>query len=95
MPLGVRVFQLAKELGMSSKELMTFLHTQGHKVNNHMCALEDTVVQILRERLPRKSPGADTKAEAGATKGAQPAGRSERREAVPAGASCYAPSRRT
>ncbi len=57
--MGVRIFQLAKELGMSSKELMTFLKTQGHKVTNHMCALEDNVAQILRDRLPPKKATAD------------------------------------
>jgi translation initiation factor IF-2 len=70
--LPVRIFQLAKELGKSSKELMTFLGTQGHKYSNHMQNIPDTVAMILRDRYkpkvpkpppapPRPAPGAEQK----------------------------------
>ena len=52
--MGVRIFSLAKELNMTSKELMAYLETQGHNVKNHMCTIPDTVAQILRDRLPKK-----------------------------------------
>jgi translation initiation factor IF-2 len=38
---------------MSSKDLMDYLRTQGHQISNHMCSIEDSVAQILRDRLPR------------------------------------------
>ena len=52
--MGVRIFSLAKELNMTSKELMAYLETQGHPVKNHMCTIPDTVAQILRDRLPKR-----------------------------------------
>jgi small GTP-binding protein len=52
--LGVRIFSLAKELNMTSKELMAYLETQGHSVKNHMCTIPDQVAQILRDRLPKR-----------------------------------------
>jgi translation initiation factor IF-2 len=45
---------LAKELEMSSKDLIAFLRTQGHKVASHMSNIEDTVAQILRDRIKPK-----------------------------------------
>jgi hypothetical protein len=53
--LGVRIFSLAKELNMTSKELMAYLETQGHNVKNHMCTIPDQVAQILRDRLPKRA----------------------------------------
>ena len=55
--MGVRIFQLAKELGMSSKDLMEYLRTQGHQISNHMSSVEDSVATILKDRLPRPSSG--------------------------------------
>ena len=53
--MGVRIFTLAKELDMSSKDLITFLKTQGHKVASHMSSIDDPVAKILRDRLKPKS----------------------------------------
>src|SRR2546422_9249248 len=39
---------------MSSKDLMVFLRTQGHNVSSHMSNIEETVAQILRDRLKPK-----------------------------------------
>ncbi|MBI4606910.1 MAG: translation initiation factor IF-2 N-terminal domain-containing protein, partial [Planctomycetes bacterium] len=39
---------------MSSKDLVTFLQTQGHKVTNHMSSISDTVARILRDRYKPK-----------------------------------------
>jgi len=52
--LSVRIFTLAKELGLSSKDLIAFLLTQGHKPTSHMSTLSDTVADILRARLKPK-----------------------------------------
>tara|TARA_B100000809_G_scaffold263951_1_gene318482 strand:- start:443 stop:2608 length:2166 start_codon:yes stop_codon:yes gene_type:complete len=40
---------------MSSKDLITFLKTQGHKVASHMSSIDDPVAKILRDRLKPKS----------------------------------------
>lgn len=56
--MKVRIFSLAKELDMSSKDLITFLKTQGHMVASHMSSIEEPVAKILRDRLKPKSPEA-------------------------------------
>jgi translation initiation factor IF-2 len=43
----MRVFELAKQLGVPSKDLMNDLKTLGVTVSNHMAALEDQVVTQL------------------------------------------------
>ena len=40
---------------MTSKELITFLKTQGHQVTSHMSSIDDQVAKILRDRLKPKS----------------------------------------
>ena len=52
--MAVRIFTLAKELDMTSKELITFLKTQGHQVTSHMSSIDDPVAKILRDRLKPK-----------------------------------------
>ncbi|MFC1671834.1 translation initiation factor IF-2, partial [Planctomycetota bacterium] len=53
----MRVHELAKELGMSSKELIAICTTQGMEVKNHMQALEDDQVDALRNASGSKSAG--------------------------------------
>jgi translation initiation factor IF-2 len=95
--LAVRIFQLAKELGKSSKELMTFLATQGHKYSNHMQNIPDTVAMILRDRYKpktpkappppaRPAPGAETKAGATSPQERKDIPASGKRTVGPAGA---------
>ena len=63
--MGVRIFTLAKELDMTSKELITFLKTQGHKVASHMSSIDEPVAKILRDRLKPKTaeaPAAEKRA---------------------------------
>ena len=64
--MGVRIFTLAKELDMSSKDLINFLKTQGHKVASHMSSIEEPVAKILRDRLKPKSPEAPAAAKTAA-----------------------------
>lgn len=88
---------LAKELEMHSKELITFLRTQGHPVRSHMSTIEDVVANIVRERLKKKPPAKP--AESDAKTAAKPvstdkaaAGSTERpRAARPAGPGRPAP----
>jgi translation initiation factor IF-2 len=54
--LGVRVYILAKELNMSSKDLVAYLHTQGVQVKGHMATVDDNVARILRDRYKPKTP---------------------------------------
>ena len=51
----VRVFALAKELDMTSKELISFLKTEGHKVSSHMSSIDKSAAEALRERLKPKA----------------------------------------
>jgi len=72
--LGVRIFTLAKELDMTSKELISFLKTQGHKVASHMSSIDDPVAKILRDRLKPKvaeAPAEKPKASPTAAKGGE------------------------
>ena len=60
--LGVRIFALAKELEMPSKELIKYLQTQGHQVTSHMSSIPNPVANILRDRLkPKPRPSRDPK----------------------------------
>ena len=52
---GVRVFALAKDLDMSSKELISFLKTEGHKVSSHMSSIDKSAAKALRKRLKLKA----------------------------------------
>ncbi|HZR47541.1 MAG TPA: translation initiation factor IF-2 N-terminal domain-containing protein, partial [Candidatus Manganitrophaceae bacterium] len=61
----MRVFELAKKIGMPTKELLNLLKKMDIKVNNHMTALEESDVQLVmkkKDRLPSKvaSKGAKT-----------------------------------
>ena len=52
---GVRVFALAKELDMTSKELISFLKAEGHKVSSHMSSIDESEAEALRKRLKPKA----------------------------------------
>ena len=77
--MGVRIFALAKELDMTSKQLISFLKTQWHKGSSHMSSIDDPVAKILRDRLKPK----ETEAQAEKPK-ASPAA-AKRGESKPAG----------
>ncbi len=46
----LRVYELAKELGLESKAVINWLANMGIEVKNHMSTLEDDLVTKLRER---------------------------------------------
>ncbi len=55
----MRVFELAKQLGLPSKELINDLKTMGVTVANHMAALEENVVTQVQHKFEsgKKDPG--------------------------------------
>ncbi|GAA0078059.1 translation initiation factor IF-2 [Clostridium sp. CTA-5] len=53
----IRVYELAKELDVSSKDLITLLMDEfGVEVKNHMSAIEDEEAQLIKELIATKSP---------------------------------------
>ncbi|GAB4257489.1 translation initiation factor IF-2 [Thermincola ferriacetica] len=63
----MRVYELAKELGLESKQLIAFLFRLGIQVKNHMSALEDEEVAKVRAAAAgkkEKNEQTDTAAEA-------------------------------
>ena len=66
----VRVYELAKELGVESKVLMTKLQEMGEFVRSASSTVEAPVVRRLREQLP--SDGAAAAAPKAAPKKAAP-----------------------
>ncbi|MFZ2516699.1 MAG: translation initiation factor IF-2 N-terminal domain-containing protein, partial [Candidatus Lutibacillus vidarii] len=48
----VRVYELAKELGVESKVLLDFLKQQGEFVRSASSTIEPPVVRKIRETLP-------------------------------------------
>lgn len=47
----IRVYQLAKELNLTSKELIEKFEALGVEVHNHMSTLEDSDIEVLKELL--------------------------------------------
>ncbi len=58
----MRVHELAKELGLSSKELLDELHEAGIEAKSHMSSLEEAAVELLREQ--NAGAAAETEAQA-------------------------------
>jgi len=52
--LSIRVHELAKELKLSSKEVMIHLESMGVEVKNHLSAVEDKDANRLRARLQKQ-----------------------------------------
>ena len=47
----VRIYELAKELNMSSKALMEKIEGLELKINSHMSSIEDEEAQLIKELL--------------------------------------------
>ena len=70
----VRIYELAKELGMSNKDMLTKLHEQGVDAHTHMSSLDDGDVQKIRNAVkgqgaksasaPKAAPAAEKPAPA-------------------------------
>ena len=77
-----RVHELAKELGVTSKELLATLKEQGEFVKSASSTVEAPVARRLRESFP-SAGGAETKSETGAAApAARPAAKARRTVAV-------------
>lgn len=50
----IRVHELAKELGIQSKEMVDILHQMGVNVKNHMSTMEDTQAEWVTKRINEK-----------------------------------------
>ena len=53
----MRVSELAKELGKTSKEVLDILQKQGHEVKSHSSSLSDEQAQHLYRKLGYKDAG--------------------------------------
>ncbi len=51
----MKVYELAKELGKSSKELLEFLGGKNIEVKSHMSAVEDDVIEVVRKAFGEKA----------------------------------------
>ncbi|MFP5334656.1 MAG: translation initiation factor IF-2 N-terminal domain-containing protein, partial [Actinomycetes bacterium] len=60
----VRVYELAKELGVESKVVLTKLQELGEFVRSASSTVEAPVVRKLREAMPPASAGGDAAAKA-------------------------------
>jgi len=58
---GKRVHQLAKELGMASKELLALLQSMGEEVQNPLSAVSEELEKAVRARLQKAKAKAATK----------------------------------
>lgn len=69
----IRVYELAKELGIESKEMVNKVINLGIEVKNHMSALENDQVETIRKALSKNGqPAVEKKPEAVVTKNEQP-----------------------
>lgn len=60
----IRVYELAKELGISSKDLITLLQEEFNiEVKNHMSVIEDEDAELIKELLMEKKENNDIKSE--------------------------------
>ncbi|MDP2911860.1 MAG: translation initiation factor IF-2 [Candidatus Omnitrophota bacterium] len=59
--MSIRVHQLAKELGVTSKDLVDKLHSLKIEVKGHMSALDDKAVVLLKEAMKPKKEKAKAK----------------------------------
>ncbi|NPV25970.1 MAG: translation initiation factor IF-2 [Firmicutes bacterium] len=74
----IRVHELAKELGVNSKELINKLQELGIPIKNHMSTLEDYQVARIKEIWQKKTPAITAKTETPTV--VEPPQRKERRE---------------
>ncbi|MBV8602273.1 MAG: translation initiation factor IF-2 [Candidatus Eremiobacteraeota bacterium] len=76
----VRIFELAKELGMTSKDLVALFGRLGLEAKNQLSIVDDKIADLLRAQLKAK---AAAKAEAPAAKPAAPAKRTSAPPEIP------------
>jgi len=84
----IRVYELARDLGLESKDLVDFLEELGADVKNHMSTLEDDIAELVREHFSK----AGSAGQAAGGKAPQDAGEAGRK--APAAAAAQPPPRR-
>lgn len=55
----MRIYELAKELGIDNKELLVHLEDLGLEVKNHMSAIDNETVELLREEYATQKDAKD------------------------------------
>lgn len=84
MPGKLRVHELAKQLGVTSKELLGTLKEQGEFVKTASSTIEPPVVKKMRAVYEEKNGGADANADAAASGKSKPAaGKKDAKAAAP------------
>lgn len=58
---NIKIHELAKELGMASKELLEKVNSMGIEVKSHMSVLKDMDVTAIKNTVKREKTGAETK----------------------------------
>src|SRR6185312_4545518 len=69
----VRIFELAKELGMSSKELLALFGRLGLEAKNQLSVVDGKIADLLRAQLGKAPAAAAAPKAAAKTKAAAPA----------------------
>ncbi|WP_422486799.1 translation initiation factor IF-2 [Gudongella sp. DL1XJH-153] len=59
----VRIYELAKELNMTSKELMEKIEGLELKINSHMSSIEDEEAKLIKDLLTEEKPGGKVEAD--------------------------------
>ncbi|MDE6914634.1 MAG: translation initiation factor IF-2 N-terminal domain-containing protein, partial [Lachnospiraceae bacterium] len=60
----MKVYDLAKELGVKSAEILTVLKSKGIEVKSHMSVLEDEQIEEVKKAMKASEKPAADKAEA-------------------------------
>ena len=69
----MKVYELAQEMGLQSKDILTALKNKGIEVKSHMSVLEDGQVEDLKNSLKAPAKSEETPKAAEADKKEQPA----------------------
>ena len=59
--MATRVYELAKELGMGNKEMLSKLNSMGIEVSSHMNAISDKDCLAVRNAIGKSEKGKETK----------------------------------
>ena len=52
----MKVHELSKEIGVTNKELITFLKNNGHSVSSHMQNVTDEMIDLVRNNFTKPEP---------------------------------------
>ena len=80
----MKVYDLAKELGVKSAEILTVLKSRGIEVKSHMSVLEDEQIEEVRKTMKTPEKAAQAPKPAEATKSAAPEKAAQAKAADPA-----------